>query len=134
MNIALWKQEYNGDELHESRVGKIHKKTRELNDVVAEYGSLIEQVAKERAELLLNISRMELRNAELSVSTALYAELEDELSHLREVSDKARMLAQDNIALKRSNTLLSDEIDALKRECANLRGQITKLKNKGGVQ
>lgn len=123
-----------------SRLVRRHYELTEINKTVTEYGELLEQVSTERAHLIKTISELQIKNAELSVSKALFTDLEEELADIRRTAEEARVAIETNRALKaeldqmrREGYALKQEIGILKSENSTLRGVVTRLKNKTGA-
>lgn len=131
-----------------SEVQEKHDELVGINKTVTEYAALLEQVSKDRADLLLEISKLQIQNAELGVSKALFEPLQQELEELREevaefecIVNEARTLKkelgacqrllsdkEDQIELLRKSH--TDEVSQYKKELATSKGQITRLQNK----
>lgn len=105
-----------------------HADLTEINKTVTEYGQLLEQVSTERAHLLKTISQLQIKNAELSVSKALFTDLEKELAEIRHTAEEAARAIETNRALKQELDQMRRERDALKQENGTLKGQVTRLK------
>lgn len=114
----------------ESKIAKKHAVMVEKNAVVAEYAELIEGVADERAGLLLIVSKMQLEMAELKVSKALYADLEEEMAELREVAETAQEMVRNLRLVTRQLSEETATTRELKEELSVVRGKLTRLQNK----
>lgn len=114
-----------------------HEQLAHINTTLTEYAELLEQVSLERAELLKTVSELQLKNAELSVSKVLFAELEEELKAMRGLAEQANQAVHEKRRLQKA---LEEErahrIDAeqeaaeLRAENGALKGVITKLRKK----
>jgi len=131
--LSIWKR--NNDV--GSTVLKRHEQLAGINATVSEYSELLEQVSTERAHLLKTISELQLKNAELAVGKALYADLELELQEMRKVSQQAVEAIDSNRKLKKQlddtvcwKNELSQEAAALRVENGVLKGRITRRQNK----
>ena len=123
-----------------SDVQKKHGDLIGINKTVTEYAALLEQVSKDRAELLLEISQLQIQNAELSVSKEVYGPLEKEIKDLREEVAKLKGIGELAKRYKRELDDLNDEkemliemhhdeVSGLKKEIGILRSQVTRMKN-----
>jgi len=116
-----------------------HEQLAGINETLGEYAELLEGVSTERAHLLKTISELQLKNAELAVGKALYADLEIELAEMRKVSQQAVDAVAENRRLQRQleeeqrlRRALDEEARDLRQEVGVLKGQLTKLRNKEG--
>lgn len=133
MKLAIWNRLDDKPKLL-----KRHAELAELNTVVGEYSALLTGVATERADLLVRLSRTELENAELSVSKALFSELQAELNGLRERVSEAEEAILANVVLKRELSRVSTELGDVKSELSTARRQLAakvkKLEKYEGVE
>lgn len=126
--IARWFRTGNGDGESVKRVAGRHPGMVELNAVVSEYGTLIEGVSAERADLLYELSKLRLENAELAGYKALFDDLEAEIRELRgKVQEAAESVTAARL-LRQQLTTARDEAAQLRRELGVVRGQLTKAK------
>ena len=109
-----------------------HAALSSINQTLTEYGELLEQVSADRAHLLKTISELQLSNAELSVSKAIYANLEAELSDFRQAAEQAATIAQDKRALERELLSTQEEVRELRQQVSTLKGQLTRARNQAG--
>ena len=137
MALSIWRTPQ-GD-ARESKVMQRHEQLAGINETLGEYAELLEGVSTERAHLLKTISELQLKNAELAVGKALYADLELELAEMRKVSQQAvdavaenRKLKSQLAEAKRENAEFAAEARFLRQENGVLKGQLTKLRNKEG--
>jgi chromosome segregation ATPase len=135
-SIARW---FSGDDTvpKGSHLVDRHANLTEINKTVTEYGELLEQVSTERAHLLKTISELQLKNAELSVGKALFADLESELQSIRKAAADAVVAIDENRTLRRELEQMRHERDTSKGEAARLaqenstlRGTVTRMKNR----
>ena len=137
MALSIWRTPQ-GD-ARESKVMQRHEQLAGINETLGEYAELLEGVSTERAHLLKTISELQLKNAELAVGKALYADLEIELAEMRKVSQQAVDAVAENRRLQRQleeeqrlRRALDEEARDLRQEVGVLKGQLTKLRNKEG--
>ena len=113
-----------------SKVLPRHEQLANINQTVTEYAELIEGVSVERADLMMTISKLKLQNAELSVSKALFADLEAELGEFRKAAQEAERIVATNRTIMRELEAVRNENADLKQQVATLKGQITRMKNR----
>lgn len=125
--LSVWKPGWRDAQ---SKVLPRHEQLANINQTVTEYAELIEGVSVERADLMMTISKLKLHNAELSVSKALFADLEAELGEFRKAAKEAERIVATNRTLMRELEAARNENADLKQQVATLKGQVTRMKNR----
>jgi len=114
----------------DSRIVKKHGTMVELNAIVAEYAQVLEGVATERADLILQNTKMQLQVAELGSYKTLFDSLQKELEDLRKTSARANEIVTDRRAVERELMSTRDELSRARQSEGHAKAEATRLKNK----
>ena len=120
-NVQQWR---------DSRIVKKHGTMVELNAIVAEYAQVLEGVATERADLILQNTKMQLQVAELGSYKTLFDTLQKELEDLRKTARSANTIVTDRRAVERELMATREELSRARQSEGRAKAESTRLKNK----